>query len=210
VPPPLSTSTTSTTAMVPASLFFFAQDPYNGNDTNRDLDMHPNSFEKRNKFLAYFNQTTSSPQQSFENFAAGPLTSPVSAPLSTIGNVEFSGNDLYISQDVGFDDSTDASLSLAVVESTAVNIVFPVDVVGVGFPVFDLETAIQLQFILNGTNVGSFPTPLNTTADNNYGVVFIGYINYNGFDTMYISSGDAYWIDQFTAYKASELLSPLP
>jgi hypothetical protein len=64
--------------------------------------------------------------------------------------------------------------------STAVNIVFPVDVVGVGFTGFSLETAIQLQFISNGTNVGSFPIPLNTTADTGLGVVFIGYINRDG------------------------------
>jgi hypothetical protein len=201
--------------MVPASLFFFAQDLYNGNLTNRELDTHPNSFAERNDFLDFFNQTTSSPQQSFENVTAGALTSPVSFPLSTIGDVEFSGNNiLQIDRDRGFDVSTEASQSLRVgASTTAVNIVFPVVVVGVGFTIYDLQFAIQLQFMLNGTNVGLFPIPLNTTANIALGVVFIGYINYNGFDAMIISppsGGDIYWIDQFTAYKASELLSPLP
>jgi hypothetical protein len=104
VPPPLSTSTTTstttttttttTTAMVPAPLFFFEQDPFNGNFTKRDLVTHPNSLRERDKFLTYFNQQTSSPQQSFENFTTGVLTSPV--PLSTIGNIEVSGYNLQI------------------------------------------------------------------------------------------------------------------
>jgi hypothetical protein len=218
LPPPLSTSTTSstttttttTTAMVPAPVSFFAQDPFNGNRTNLDLDTHPNSLAERDRFLAYFDQQTSSPQQSFENVTAGDLPNRVRFLLTTIGNVTFSGNILQIDRDeVGYDISTEGSQSLLVGPSTGFNIVFPVDVVGVGFTVFDLETAIQLQFILNGTNVGSFPIPLNTTEDTNNGVVFIGYINYNGFNRMTISHsslGDAYYIDQFTAYKASELL----
>jgi hypothetical protein len=220
VPPPLSTSTTTstttttttttTTAMVPAPVFFFAQDPFNGNNSNRDLDTHPKSFAKRNDFLDYFNQTTSSPQQSFENFTAGALNSSFPVPLSTIGNVAFSGSNLRIYRDGGGNDfSTEASQSLLVGASTAVNIFFPVVVVGVGFTIYDLERAIQLQFILNGTNVEMITLPLNTSISV-AGVVFIGYINYNGFDAMDISSGDGYSIDQFTAYQASELLSPLP
>jgi hypothetical protein len=197
--------------MVPAPVIFYAQDPYNNRSQNRDLDTHPKSLEERNKFLAYFNQTTSSPQQSFENFTAGALSVPVFVPLSTIGDVAFSGNNnLQIARDGGFDVSTEASQSLRVgASTTAVNIVFPVVVVGVGFTIYDLERAIQLQFILNGTNVGLFPIPLNTTANTALGVDFIGFINYNGFDTMIISppsSVDNYWIDQFTAYIASELL----
>jgi hypothetical protein len=198
--------------MVPASLFFFAQDPFNGYYDNRDFYTHSNSLAERNRFLAYFNQTTSSPQESFENSSAGALNNPVSFLLSTIGNVEFSGNNnLEIFEDtVGYDVSTEGSQSLRVDGITAVNILFPVDVVGVGFTGFDLESDIQLQFMLNGTNVGSFPIPLNTTANTFLGVVFIGYINYIEFNTMLISSptriGDDYLIDQFTAYKASELL----
>jgi hypothetical protein len=195
--------------MVPASLFFFAQDRYNNRPLNRDLDTHPNSFAKRNAFLDYFNQTTSSPQQSFENFLDGYLTSPV--PLSTIGNVTFSGNnDLSIRQDspTVFHYSTEASQSLLVRGFTAVNIDFPVDVVGVGFTGISLQSAIQLQFMLNVTNVEVITLPLNISISG-ASVIFIGYINYNGFNRMTISqssTSDNYYIDQFTAYKASELL----
>jgi hypothetical protein len=194
--------------MVPAPEVFFAQDPFNGNFTNRDLNTHPKSFAKRNEFLDYFNQQTSSPQESFENFTTGGLNITFSVLLSTIGNVEFSGNNLQIARDdMAGDASTEGSQSLVVGVSTAVTIVFPVDVVGVGFTMFDLQSAPLLQFMLNGTNVGLFRIPLNTTADDTYGVVFIGYINYNVFDRMDISStSDAYAIDQFTAYQASELL----
>jgi hypothetical protein len=191
--------------MVPAPVFFFAQDDFNRNISNLDLDSYPYSFAKRNDFLDYFNQTTSSPQQSFENFPTGVLT--VSVPLSTIGNVTFSGNNtLRIEQDSGgYDFSTEGIQSLFVPASTAVNIFFPVVVVGVGFTIYDLDRAIRLQFMLNGTDVGSFRIPGSPSI----GIVFIGYIDYNGFNTMLItptSIGDNYYIDQFTAYKASELL----
>jgi hypothetical protein len=200
--------------MVPTSLLsFFAQDPFNGNRTNRDLDTHPKSLAERNDFLAYFNQTTSSPQQSFENVPGTTSFRRVSFRLSTIGNVVFRSNSagtsttfLQIVRDDGLDVSTAGRKALHVLGPTSVNIVFPVVVVGVGFTVFDLERAMQLQFISEGNNVGSFTIPLNTSADNG-GFVFIGCINYIGFDTIHISAAnDIYWIDQFTAYKASELL----
>jgi hypothetical protein len=190
--------------MVPASLFFFAQDPFNDDYFTRDLDTHPNPLEKRNEFLAYFNQQTSSPQQSFENFSFGVLTSPAPVPLSTIGNVTFSGIFLIVS-DAPTVATTHGVKSVYVIPSI-VEIVFPVDVVRVGFTIFDLTNVVQLQFKLNNNTVEMITLPLNISISG-AGVIFIGYINYNGFDTMLITpTSDEYWIDQFTAYKASELL----
>jgi hypothetical protein len=212
-PPPSTTTTTTTTAttttttaMVPASLFFFAQDRYNNLPNNRSLDTHPNSLTKRNAFLTYFNQQTSSPQQSFENVSFGVLTSPAPIPLSTIGNVTFSGN-IQIVIDAAFFAATHGIKSVGV-QSSIVEIVFPVNVVGVGFTIFDLTNVVQLQFKLNNDNVEMITLPLNISISG-AGVIFIGYINYNGFNTMLISptpGSDTYYLDQFTAYQASELM----
>jgi hypothetical protein len=194
--------------VVPPPLKFFAQD-FNPNGLLLDLSSFPNSKMMRDAFLAYFNETKASLQQSFENNAVddvGPFL------LTTIGSVDFIGSVVGVRLS-SFATHGRASLSASL--RNELTIVFPEVVTGAGYTVSDLGTAgglvspYNVQFKRNGTVVDTLAIELNTSMSVSGGVVFIGYINYVGFDTIVmpgIGLGDGILIDQLNAFLSSELL----
>jgi hypothetical protein len=196
-----------------------------GQDLNReeanitDLVSYPKSDSARNAFLLNFNVLNASLEESFETYLDG-----FSGPFlfDTIGTVSIEGDVLGV---INLPEiSTHGNSAFLFALSVPLEIVVPPSVVGVGFSLTDLGDSLFsppyiIQVLRGSIVVDTLTIPFDTSSTANLNVIYIGYINYNGFDKIVLPGtgvgydpvsgipfADIVTMDQLHIFKDSEIL----